>query len=60
MDEKGTEYAANMSAEGLQYKRLSHLENGLWHYRYSVSRIYIYENQLQKDRISSLIYGLIS
>lgn len=54
MDEKGAEYAANISAEGLRYERLSHLENGLWHYRYSVSRIYIYENQLQKDRISSI------
>lgn len=54
MDDKGTEYAANISAEGLRYERLSHLENGLWHYRYSVSRIYIYENQLQKDRISSI------
>lgn len=54
MDEKGAEYAANISAEGLRYERLSHLENGLWHYRYSVSRIYIYENQLQKDKISSI------
>lgn len=54
MDADGKEYSANISVEGLEYERWCHLENGLWHYTYSVSRMFIYENILQRDNISSI------
>lgn len=50
----GKEYAANILVEGLEYICWNHLENGLWHYRYNVSRIFIYDNLLQTDKISSI------
>lgn len=50
----GKEYAANILVEGLEYICLTHLENGLCHYRYNVSRIFIYDNLLQTDKISSI------
>lgn len=54
MDADGKEYSANMLVEGLEYVRWCHLENGLWHYKYYVSRIFIYDGNLERDNVSSI------
>lgn len=54
IDSSGKEHAANIVAEDLNFIRYCRLENGLWHYKFSVSGMYIYEGNFDKDKISSI------
>ncbi len=50
-DTNGKDHSANICATGLKFERLSHLTNGLWHYKYSVAEIFIYEGAFKKEHI---------
>jgi hypothetical protein len=54
IDSTGKEHAANIRANGLTFEQYCHLENGLWHYRYSVSCIYMYDGELKTDNLHSI------
>lgn len=53
-DSNGDDHSANIIAEGLKFEKISHLGNGLRHYKYSVSEIFIYEGSFQKEQIQSI------
>ena len=53
-DSNGKDRSANIIAEGLKFEKISHLGNGLRHYKYSVSEIFIYEGAFQKESVQSI------
>lgn len=54
VDNDGHEYAVNITVEGLNYNKWIHHEDKLWHYKYTVSNIFIYEGAFCKDMVGSV------
>lgn len=53
-DSNGDDHAADICAKGLKFENMSRLKNGLWHYKFSVAEIFIYEGSFQNERIQSV------
>lgn len=54
IDSTGKNIAANIIANELEFITRCNLKNGLRHYKYSVSNIFLYENNFKTENIHSL------